>query len=201
MAKRKSTAPENDKSANPKDFWATPEVAVLPLIQYLLPGTSFIEPCAGDGALRDALVARGFPCARAIDIEPRGPGIDKCDALDVDIVGATVVITNPPYSEDLVVPLINHWIRSGEPDEEIEVWLLIPLDWIANLWFAPFAPHVRKIVPIGRVKWIADSPSSGYENYAWVWFERGETSFIEPRLRKDKQARLDRKRAEERLLG
>ena len=35
----------------PRDAYATPAEAVVPLLPFLAPATRFIEPCAGDGAL------------------------------------------------------------------------------------------------------------------------------------------------------
>jgi hypothetical protein len=164
--------------ANPKDFWATPAAAVEPLLAHLGDAPiKFVEPCAGDGALVRALTERGHTCLLASDLEPRAEGIEKADALDVKRAG-NAVITNPPYTRKLVYPLIRHWL--SEPGD---TWLLIPSDWLFNLWFAPFAPHVHEIVPVGRVKWIAGSPSMGMENSTWIRLNAVQKNFIAARKR------------------
>ena len=50
------------------------------------------------------------------------------------------------------------------------VWLLLPQDFAANHWFAPFLPSCTDIVPFGRLKLIAGSKSGGYENFCWYRF-------------------------------
>jgi hypothetical protein len=45
---------------------------------------------------------------------------------------------------------------------------------------APYLPYCRKIVTIGRVKWIEDSLYTGKDDSAWFHFsvEAGDTVFI-----------------------
>ena len=182
--------------SNPKDFWATPDEALLPLLDMLPSGTRFIEPCAGAGAIVDSLTSRGHVCAGASDIAPQRRGIKRLDAVKVTTTEAECCITNPPYSERLVKPLLRHWVQ-----QDHTTWLLIPLDWLANLWFSEFAGHVHQIVPIGRVKWIKDSPSSGFENSVWTRLEKAPANVLAPRADKRKLRRLDRRRVEADLLA
>jgi hypothetical protein len=45
---------------------------------------------------------------------------------------------------------------------------------------APFMPYLRKIVSVGRVKWIPDSKMTGKDNCAWYLFDQngtGQTEF------------------------
>ena len=55
-----------------KDFYPTPEAGVLPLLDHLMIGTRFYEPCAGDGQLIDHLERFGHICVGASDIEDYG---------------------------------------------------------------------------------------------------------------------------------
>ena len=50
-------------------------------------------------------------------------------------------------------------------------WLLIDLDWVANLHATPYLKHCSDVVVIGRVKWIDGSPYTGKENYGWYHFD------------------------------
>lgn len=47
----------SDFERKPRDLYETPPEAVQPLLPHLCPQTRFIEPCAGAGALVDALQA------------------------------------------------------------------------------------------------------------------------------------------------
>jgi hypothetical protein len=152
------------------DFYPTPQAAVAPLIPYLRKIRSFAEPCAGDGDLVRHLEAVGLRCVYAGDIRTGQ------DALAVGTYGAAdAIITNPPFkypddrphSTRLLFDLIRHFLTCGT-----QCWLLLPHDFSANKGSAPCLRHCSDIVPIGRVKWIADSEhSGGYENSCWYRFD------------------------------
>jgi hypothetical protein len=106
----------------PRDFYRTPFNAVPPLIPHLRGIRTFAEPCAGDGALVRHLESFGLRCTYAGDIATRQ------DALARDTYGnADAIITNPPYTRELMHRLIAHF-RKIAP-----TWLLLPADWMHNL--------------------------------------------------------------------
>ena len=110
----------------PKDAYATPAKAVLPLLPFLAPATRFIEPCAGDGALTRHLEEHGHVCVGAFDIEPRNPSVVRRDALTLtagEVGTADCFITNLPWSRPLLHPLIDH-LRGLLP-----VWTIIDANW------------------------------------------------------------------------
>jgi hypothetical protein len=155
-----------------RDFYRTPEAAVLPLLAHLVPGTRFIEPCAGDGRLIHHLEKRGLLCVWAGDIEPQAGGIHKHDATAATGYAswqgensADMVITNPPWDRKILHPIIDIY-RRWRP-----TWLLADADWAHTRQAAPFLPYCRKIVSIGRVKWIEDSKMTGKDNCAWYLFD------------------------------
>ena len=149
----------------PRDFYPTPVEAVRPLLSHLLPATRFCEPCAGDGRLIDHLTSAGHVCAAAWDIEPRRDDIAKKNALEWVIGNIDCFITNPPWARDILHPLIEHL------SAEYPTWLLFDADWMHTRQSAPFMPLCRKIVSVGRVKWIPDSPFTGKDNCAWYLFD------------------------------
>jgi len=158
-----------------RDFYPTPMEAVLPLLPHLKPATLFVEPCAGDGALMDHLEAHGHLCTDAFDIEPQRDGIRQVDALsDWNHAIGNVIITNPPWDRKILHPMIDNF-RVKMP-----TWLLFDADWMHTRQSAPFMPYCRKIVSVGRVKWIPDSKMTGKDNCAWYYFDctEGETVFI-----------------------
>jgi hypothetical protein len=157
-----------------RDFYPTPMEAVLPLLPHLKPTTLFVEPCAGDGALMDHLEAHGHLCTDAFDIEPQREGIRQVDALsDWNHAIGNVIITNPPWDRKILHPMIDNF-RVKMP-----TWLLFDADWMHTRQSAPFMPYCRKIVSVGRVKWIPDSKMTGKDNCAWYYFDctEGETVF------------------------
>src|SRR6185436_11636738 len=90
----------------PRDFYPTPAAAVPPLIRYLRGVRSFAEPCCGDGALVRHLEPYGLRCVYAGDIATGQ------DALALNHYGAVdAIITNPPYTRDLMHRLIAHFQR------------------------------------------------------------------------------------------
>lgn len=148
----------------PRDFYPTPAAAVLPLLPHLAPGTDFIEPCAGDGALVDHLERHGHRCTWQSDIEPQR-SMFEADALSLIFVNGTV-ITNPPWDRKTLHPLIAHF------SAQRPTWLLFDADWIHTRQAAPFMPWLRKVVSVGRVKWIPGSPMTGKDNCAWHLFDQ-----------------------------
>ena len=103
------------------DFYPTPPAAVVPLIPYLRGIRTFAEPCAGDGALVRHLESFGLRCIYSDDIRTGQ------DALALDHYGAAdAIITNPPYTRDLMHQLIAHFQRI------LPTWLLLDADWAST---------------------------------------------------------------------
>lgn len=162
----------------PRDKYYTPEAAVLPLLPHLEHGTMFIEPCAGDGRLVRHLEKHGMSCIWAFDIEPGADWVEQGDALDTAFdlePDADCIITNSPWDRKLLHPMIEAFSR------QFPSWLLFDADWSHTRQSAPFMPYCRKIVSVGRVKWIEDSKMSGKDNVAWYlfdWNRPGPTEFF-----------------------
>ena len=152
----------------PRDFYPTPYEAVAPLLPHLRSPTRFCEPCAGDGALIRHLERHGHDCSLAWDIEPRAPGIARLDALATMAVNVDCYITNPPWTRSILHPLI-HWLSGQMP-----TWLLFDADWMHTRQSTDLMRHCRKIVSVGRVKWIADSPFTGKDNCCWYLFNQAD---------------------------
>ena len=165
--------------------------AVVPLLPHLATGTRFFEPCAGNGALIRQLVDRGLECVGALDIAPgtdvhykpftNATGdywIGEGDASKLLISkhwtqGVDCFITNPPWTRDILHPIIFnlYWQRP--------TWLLFDADWMHTLQARPYLPLLRKVVSVGRVRWIEGSANDGKDNAAWHLFApAGETQFI-----------------------
>lgn len=160
----------------PQDKYYTPLTAVLPLLPHLAPRTTFVEPCAGDGRLVRHLEQHGHVCVGAFDITPEHDSVECADALTavVEAVPGDVCITNPPWTREILHPLIEHW------RVQMPTWLLFDADWVHTRQAVPFMPYCRKIVSIGRVQWIEGSKNTGKDNCVWHLFDStpGETLFF-----------------------
>jgi len=156
---------------NPRGYYQTPPEAVVPLIPHLGGVKTFNEPCAGAGALIDALESHGLLCISASDIEPQRDGIHIRNALNTPGTQADCFITNPPW------PLQG---KKGDPAVSIAVhlsdiaptWLLLSSDFAHCRYYTErLEPRCVKIVSVGRVSWMGNGVS-GFDNAAWYLFER-----------------------------
>mgnify|MGYP001288226924 FL=1 len=157
-----------------RDFYPTPPECVESLIPHLIDYQYFIEPCAGDGALVDAIEDQThMHCRWLSDIEPNRQDIMPLDALDITHThaqDAEVIITNPPWTRDIFHNLISH-LTTIRP-----TWLLADADWIHTKQSSSFTNRssLKKIVSVGRVKWFGNT--TGKDNACWYLFDRENTS-------------------------
>jgi hypothetical protein len=100
---------------------------------------SELLPNRGYGDLARYLESHGLRCVYRGDIR-------TCqDALKVDAYNdADVIITNPPYSRELMHPLILHFQHIAP------TWLLIDADWAHTKQALPLLPACSHIVGAGR---------------------------------------------------
>lgn len=158
-----------------RDFYPTPSEAVLPLIPHIPKGMTFEEPCAGNGALLNALENHELYCRYSCDVEPQRRDIATFNAFDIDKCGADMFITNPPWDRKILHPLIVHLSRMAP------TWLLFDADWMHTKQSADLIKYCSKIVSVGRVKWIPDSKMTGKDNCAWYLFGKSvadQTTFV-----------------------
>ena len=163
-----------------RDYYPTPIKAVEPLIDHLPQGEfDYVEPCAGDGRLVEHLwkLTDGYAdCMFASDIEPQRHDIHQHDALDIDFGGLDIeyCITNPPWKREFLHAFIDHWIDIAP------TWLLFDADWAHTKQSALFMTYCKKIVSVGRVKWIEGTKNTGKDNCCWYLFDKnfkGPTQF------------------------
>jgi hypothetical protein len=133
----------------PRDFYPTPREAVLPLVPHLRGIRRFAEPCAGAGDLVRHLEEHGLKCVYAGDIA------DGRDAFACESFGAPV-ITNPPWSRNVLHPLIAHFMQAAS-----FAWLLFDADWAHTKQSTSLITYCSLIVPVGRLRWIPNSPHTG----------------------------------------
>lgn len=156
----------------PQDKYPTPPEGVAPLLPHLPAGSSFIEPCAGDGRLINYLVAAGHKCKGAFDIAPQRRDIKQADALNKKFPQADFIITNPPWKRDkesdyLLHKLILHF------SDQAPTWLLFDSDWHDTVQSRQLMKRCHMIVAVGRLKWFPESDNTGKENCSWYLFSSG----------------------------
>ena len=170
-----------------RNFYATPLKPTLRLSGFLGDVEAFAEPFVGDGAWVRHLGSFGIPCVFASDIQPEGEArryaltrdAMRLDRSDLDICGATHIISNPPWptpraNGEPTVSLIWHLMRIRP------TWLLLSADFAHNVYAPPLMRRCRKMVSVGRVKWIEGTKHDGKDNCAWYLFDdsfTGETVF------------------------
>lgn len=154
-----------------QDSYDTPPEAVAPLLPFLPERLPFCEPCGGAGALSGELERlRTVPYAVVTDIEPRSEHVGQWDAFDLreeDLIGCEYIITNPPWSRDLLHPMIEHFANLRP------TWLLFDADWMHTRQAAPYLAYCHKIVSVGRVSWMGNGVS-GFDNCAWYLFDANQ---------------------------
>jgi hypothetical protein len=157
MSKRRPGLPQRER-----DDWPTPWPAVAPLLAHLAPKTPFIEPCAGAGELVQHLERAGHVCAGAFDLP-----IDARVARYATNPGDTF-ITNVPFRPQFEPHKIIENLSNQRP-----LWALLYSDWLFTSRAAPYLNRLRKVVVIGRVKWLPDSKfTGGFENACWCLFDK-----------------------------
>ena len=74
-------------------------------------------------------------------------------------------ITNPPWDREVLHSLIFH-LTSIKP-----AWLLFDADWMHTKQSSIFQKMLKKVVSIGRIKWIEGSKNTGKDNCCWYYFD------------------------------
>jgi hypothetical protein len=152
----------------PKDFYATTDPKAIPpnLVKFIR-GMTYAEPCYGEGDLEDLLMDVAV-CRWRSDIRDTG----CCKLWDATCLSehelghCDVIITNPPFSRSVLLPMIDHF-TSLKP-----TWLLLPAGYMHNRYFAPYMRKCSLVVSIGRLKWFKDSKHTSTDDFAWYYFPK-----------------------------
>jgi hypothetical protein len=178
-----------------KDYWPTIDPRAIPPIADYVQGLRYAEPMCGQGHLIE-LIGDVATCLWASDIHV-GDGYSakpKChqrDATTIDLdtfMGVDCIISNPPFQEKMLLPILDHLMQSSKPS-----WLLLPADRLHVKYMSPYLQKCEMVLSIGRLKWFAnDDPrlwddekqafkknTDPTDNYAWFKFtnKKCDTTF------------------------
>ena len=149
----------------PQDAYQTIDPkAVRRLYRHLQGVRTFSEPCAGEGKLIRMLEERGLKCVHSNDVK------ENVDALTLrDFGGADAIVTNPPWSREILHPMIRHFQHFAP------TWLLFDAGWAFTEQSAPYINQCSHIIVVGRLKWIEDTDMTGKDDCCWYCFDRHHT--------------------------
>lgn len=160
----------SDFQRRPMDDYPTIDPnAVTPLVPFLGNVLTFAEPCAGSGHLVRWLEAAGLVCVWSSDIADTDPPIDALSLFPSDLEAADAIITNPPWTREILHRMIKHF-QAIAP-----TWLLFDADWAHTKQSAPYIDQCSHIVAVGRLRWIEGTKMKGKDNCAWHRFEISHT--------------------------
>ncbi|MFO0675301.1 MAG: hypothetical protein U0169_02125 [Polyangiaceae bacterium] len=178
-----STTRGNRSGSKGKDFYPTPSWCVDRLLERLhLPGGVWLEPCAGAGAIIDAVstrredvswfaVEKDLKHAAGLKERVGARSVRIMDARDLTTAGLlrtepTLTITNPPF---------NIWSEIKDAVIELAAMtvMLLSIDMLGsaerNMWMRVHAPDVY-VIP-DRPSFTGKGTDSN--SYAWfVWHRR-----------------------------
>ena len=92
-------------------------------------------------------------------------GRDALDLTAVAFVGCDAIISNPPWTFQIMDPLLRHFLQFKP------VWFLLSADYAHNVQSAWSMQHCSHMVSIGRVRWMPGSRRTGMDNCAWYRFQ------------------------------
>lgn len=148
----------------PRDLYQTVDPrAVPPLLPHLPKNPRYVEPFAGAGALV-AQLAGHAECVLASDIVPLAEGIAQADAFSVIVPPGAIVITNCPWTRPILHRTIIHF------SDQCRTFLLFDAGWAFTAQAAPYLDRCRKIIVVGRLKWIPGSKFQAMDDAAWYEF-------------------------------
>lgn len=160
-----------------RDYYRTIDSRAVQALKPFIPeGTTFSEICAGDGILTDQLVKEmSLVCVSEYDIEPQNNlRIAYLDALTIEekhVIGADLIVTNPPWDRKVLHPLIEKCANLRP------TWFLFDSNWANTVQSGKLIEtYCTDIVAIGRLKWIEGTTMSGKDDCSWFRFDKNKQS-------------------------
>lgn len=147
----------------PKDRYETVDKrASRALLPFIPDNVTYYEPCCASGKLIEQFNEHRIRCVGYSDIDT---GVDALTLESQHLNDADLLITNPPFTRQLLHALIYH-LSALKP-----TWLLIDSNWAHT---AQASEIITKLctdeVMIGRLIWIEGTKTAGKEDHSWFRF-------------------------------
>jgi len=180
------SATNRNSQRDPRDWYRTPAWAVQELLGSLPAFYPTLDPCAGDGAILEA-IAGVYPDSAVVGVEKdeeltavaqkRGVAVVQGDGLSLDWVGETVLM-NPPYRD------AESWVRKGI-EEADSVACLLRLGFLSSLKRHPlFSDHPPSLVLVfSKRPSFRDDGKTDACDYAWIVWSRHQVGFLDGETR------------------
>jgi hypothetical protein len=159
-----------------QDFYPTPDWVTQCLLDTVPLRGTVLEPCAGLGAMAKVIADAGHQVV-ASDLVRRDGSVYPIlasDALQAALpVGVQAIVSNPPYTRDLLPQLVDHWLGLLKPVSG-QLCLLLLAQWgesasgqALTTRHPAYAGRVR--LP-RRIRWFPKKAgdSSPQHNHCWV---------------------------------
>lgn len=155
-----------------KDFYRTIDTRAVEILSpFLVSETKYAEPCCGQDDLINELEKYGHINKWASDISY---GTDALTLTDNELSECDAIITNPPWSRDILHPMIEHFAQLKP------TWLLFDADWAHTKQSSTYMKELcTDIVSVGRLRWIEGTTMSGKDNCAWYRFDKDKNKVTE----------------------
>jgi len=162
--------PRGDREIN--DYYATPPVATLALLEKESFVGNILEPCCGEGHISKILEANGYT-VESNDLIDRGYGSSRIDFL-LETTKVDNVVTNPPYKNAL------DFVRKATDLADKKVAMLLKLNFLEGVKRKEFfktRPPARVYVFSSRQSLMKGGVphKGGMMALAWFVWENGST--------------------------
>ena len=159
----------SDYARMPADLYETPLDAIEPVLSHLPRRFTYASPCVGPGKLVAGMtdLRPSTECVWQSDLKAkRGrPKLDARVLSERHVTGADFILENPPWTREWLHVMILRFAFLRP------TWLIFDADWAHTKQANFFMPICKKIVSVGRVKWMAGSNDTGKDNAAWYHFD------------------------------
>ena len=133
-----------------KEFYPTIDPKSIPpnFLKHIK-GKTYAEPCCGAGDLVN-LIGDNAVCRWESDLNPSGCGVawDAMKLTKNELEKCDLIVTNPPYLKDVLLPLISH-LSSLRP-----TWMLLPAGFAHTKYAKDYMLRCEYMVNIGRLYWF-----------------------------------------------
>lgn len=149
----------------PKDMYPTiDDRAVLALLPHIKDIELYSEPCYGKGHLVE-MIDR-LSDARCVSYSDIDLGMDALDWTEDELCGSDAIITNPPWSRNILHPMIMHF------KDLAPTYLLFDADWAHTKQALPYLKYCTDIISVGRLIWIEGTKMTGKDSVCWYRFDK-----------------------------